>query len=333
MISLFNPRVFIAAVTLLVFQPVQGAENPQEPLRLLHIGNSFSMDATRMLTHVAESGGKKIEIYGAVMSGCSLKRHAEWLRQAKAGEKKGSAYMSSEVLGADLHKKGKVSLPEALAAKPWDVVTIQQVSVQSSSYETYEPYASEIIATVRETAPSATLHIHQTWAYRPDFWSNQAAPAMHFNQMHFGAAAAYERLGKDYQITRFLPSGLAVYMANESERWKYQRDPKFSYENPVEGTLPLENGLYVGGRWLVDRKSGKPAFRSDTIHLGPAGQYLAACVWYEILFDESCLKVKYVPERLTPDQAADLRQLAHKAVEAYRAGGLTGGMPNPTESK
>ena len=51
-------------------------------------------------------------------------------------------------------------------------------------------------------------------------------------------------------------------------------------------------------------------------HANLAGEYLGACVWYEILFGESAVGNSYVPKGLDTEYARFLQETAHKAVQA-----------------
>jgi hypothetical protein len=50
----------------------------------------------------------------------------------------------------------------------WDYVTIQQASIKSHDFSTYQPHAGFLRDLITKHAPQAKLLIHQTWAYRVD---------------------------------------------------------------------------------------------------------------------------------------------------------------------
>jgi hypothetical protein len=52
----------------------------------------------------------------------------------------------------------------------------------------------------------------------------------------------------------------------------------------------------------------------DGHHANLAGEYLGACVWYEVLFNESSVGNKFIPKGLEPEYARFLQETAHKAV-------------------
>lgn len=301
-------------------QPLQQGEPVRQSIELMHIGNSFSMDATRYLPYLARHGGKELMIYGAQLGGATLEQHAKNLKAAQEGLAEGNAYNVWQSLGLPREQK-KTSLLEALAAHEWDFVTIQQRSLLSYRPESYEPYASELIESIRENAPQATILIHQTWAYRPDhpLFSRGIFDA---NEMHRLITAAYKELGERHGLG-ILPAGNAVHRASQLPQWQHRRDPNFNYDSPAEEVNPEEGGLYEPYKWRTNsRTGGKPGFYLDGFHLNTAGDYLAACVWYEILYNDSVLKVNYKPRELTQEQAAQLRQIAHDVVADYHSNGL-----------
>ena len=128
-------------------------------LRILAVGNSFSDDATALLSSIAEADGIKLTAVNLYVGGCSLEQHIGFLHD-------GSSPYIYEVDGVLTEKKA--SLPETLADGKWDVVTVQQASHFSGIPETYSPYAGELVKVVREAQPDARILFHQTWAYESD---------------------------------------------------------------------------------------------------------------------------------------------------------------------
>lgn len=315
------------AFSLAVLAPLAASANDAaagnasgQPLKVLHIGNSFSNDATTYLPELAKAGGKDLLVAGATIGGCTLERHARHLAEAKAGDPKGSAYTTNYARHKALNLKtgrGTFTLPEALEAQEWNVVTIQQASPMSFRPESYEPHAEQLITEIREKAPNATILIHQTWPYRPDH-PLLARENMTPDIMYERIVDAYTQFGKRYNLG-FLPSGNAVHTATKTDEWAYAPDPNFDYKNPPENTKPDEKGLYPGYSWRT--RDGKRSFALDAIHMNAAGDYLTGCVWYEILFNDSVLDVDFVPKELTSEQAAQLRRIAHDTVAAYKAKG------------
>lgn len=130
-----------------------------KPLRILAIGNSFSMNAMRHLHQIASADGADITAVNLYIGGCSLERHMNNVR-ADARE---YDYQKNGVSTGE-----KKSIREGLLDGPWDYVTMQQVSSLSGVPESYYPYLTELSAYVRALAPDAQQLIHETWAYEKD---------------------------------------------------------------------------------------------------------------------------------------------------------------------
>lgn len=132
-------------------------------MKILSIGNSFSQDAHNMLHTLAKANGVDIETVNLYIGGCKLVTHWENV------ENNAALY--------DLERNGdagerKISIKEALLLENWDVVTLQQASAQSQSFDTYTPYLENLAAYVRELCPKAKIWFHQTWAYENDYFKD-----------------------------------------------------------------------------------------------------------------------------------------------------------------
>jgi hypothetical protein len=57
----------------------------------------------------------------------------------------------------------------------------------------------------------------------------------------------------------------------------------------------------------------------DGHHANLAGEYLGACVWLEVLFQQSAVGNAFVPKGLDPAYARFLQETAHRAVAAQGA--------------
>ncbi|HSI07686.1 MAG TPA: DUF4886 domain-containing protein [Rariglobus sp.] len=324
--SSLRPRTRIAGsvsvllLTLAVFTPSPGHAAPaaaeRTSVKVLTIGNSFADYATTFLPDLARAGGKTLVIAKANPGGCSLERHARYLAQAEAGDPAGRAYTAfvDPVTG----KTRAVTLPEALAAAPWDIVTLQQWSQQSYRPETYHPHVDQLIAAIHRYAPRAEILIHETWSYREDHPAFQKQDGFTPDKMYAGLRAAYRQLAGETGF-RIIPSGDAFQLARQTSRWTFAVDRNFDFKNPPAGQLPDQRtSLNAGWQWTKD-KAGKPALTLDAIHLNTAGRYLGAAVWYQVLFNASTVPAGFTPPDLSAEDAAGLREHAAAAVRDQRS--------------
>lgn len=290
----------------------------RDALKLLTIGNSFSDYPLSELTELAKAGGKTLVLGRANIGGTSLQRHAGWLEAALAdpADSRGRPYKNSRVF--NLPGRDSVSLPEALAAQAWDIVTIQQVSGDSYKPETYHPALDQLIAAIRQYAPQAEIVLQETWVYRADHPAFQGGDGFNQERMYAGIRETYRQLA-DQGGFRLIPSGDAMELARKSPRWTFVPDRNFDFKNPHAGQLPRESGsLWAGWSWFTP-KSGRVQLILDGKHPSAAGKYLCGAVWYQTLFNAETVPVAYVPRGLTAEESADLRVYAAQAVQAERS--------------
>jgi hypothetical protein len=312
-----NLRTLAFAIALLaagVSCPVLAQEAevppPRETVKLLTIGNSFARDALQYLPDFARAGGKIVQVFSANPSGYTLKAHASSVDafENDPADPRGRPYKNHA------HPKtGEMkdfSLKEALEADDWDYVTIQQLSGLSFKPESYEPHAGRLIAYIREHSPGSEILIHQTWAWRED--APEYRDGFTIEEMHAGTVAAYGQLAERYRL-RVIPVGEAFHAARQSPLWKFQfPDPDYDYERPPAGKLPTQPGSLSRG-WFQNKSGGLVL---DPKHSNNAGKYLAGAVFYEVLFNEPVPDEAGGFVRGTPEQAADLRRIAHETVRA-----------------
>jgi len=288
---------------------VSSALGEAKTVRILTIGNSFSRNATNHLDDLAAAGGHTLIHTPLVIGGASFQVHAD---KAKTEGK------------ARLYTNGR-DLVANLTAEKWDYVTIQQASIKSHDFATYQPYAGILRDYITKHAPQAKLLIHQTWAYRKDdprFTKPSDKPGEPKTQeeMYRGLTAAYDKIAAELGGI-VIPVGDALFMADTDATWGYQTDTSFDPKTAKQPALPNQkHSLHVGWRWAKSKDGKKTTLGMDGHHANIAGEYLGACVWYEVLFDESAIGNSYIPKGFDAAYARFLQETAHKAVQA-RSGG------------
>src|SRR5690625_5239518 len=130
-------------------------------MKVLMIGNSFSVDATTYLFDIAKSAGVNVVIGNVYASGTGLEGHWNKIQNSEGV----NAYEKYTL------EEGQTSEPDALLVdsvldEDWDVITYQQNSVNSGLYSTFQPYLNDLHHFVKSKAPSKTKYgFHLTWAY------------------------------------------------------------------------------------------------------------------------------------------------------------------------
>lgn len=184
-------------------------------IKILSIGNSFSQDVTRYLYGIARADGVKMKVVNLYIGGCSLSKHYRYMLS------EGKEY-SYEING--MSSGLWVSMKEALLSDEWDYVTIQQQSLQSADFETFEPYLHEIAAYVRKMAPKAKLYLHQTWSYEPNSQKLSDSPFETHEQMFLPIRESYRQAFCAIDADGVLPSGEAIFLANQQQKARPYRD-------------------------------------------------------------------------------------------------------------
>lgn len=249
-----------------------------EPLRVLAIGNSFSVDAAEQYLHsVADGAGQSIVIGNLYIGGCSLDRHFDNITNDKPD-------YSYRKIGADgrADTVPDCTLRQGLLDEPWDVITFQQASHFSGQYETYS-HLPELISMVRDIVGEHPRFLwHMTWAYSTDSehsgFKNYGTDQL---QMYEAIVdVAKQIMNENKELTGIIPCGTAIQDARTSE-------------------------IRAAGRELT----------RDGYHLDRRlGRYIASCTWFGVLFDDPTITTTFIPARVTDTEARLAREAARAAI-------------------
>lgn len=303
-----SSRLVILTSVLALMVLASPAAEPKT-VRLLTIGNSFSANATRYLKDLAKAGGHTLIHQPLVLPGASFQDQVTKLKKHEANPRD----------KAGLYANG-LSLKQALTTEKWDYVTVQQASIKSADFRTYQPHAGWLKDYVIKHAPQAKLLIHQTWAYRvddPRFTkpSGKEGEPKTQEQMHRGLTSAYNQIAAELG-GRIIPVGDAFHAADTDATWGYKPDTRFDFKTAKSPALPDQrNSLHIGWKWNK-QKSGRLTLGMDGHHANSAGEYLGGCVWYEVLLGQSAVGNRFVPKGMAPAYARFLQETAHRAVQS-----------------
>lgn len=262
----------------------QSARALTHPLKVLCIGNSFSVDAVEQeLLPLANACGVDLTVYNLYIGGCSLERHAMNMRGDSAlyscrlmrRTHDGNA-LSFERLVTD-----SVSIAAVMSQEKWDVITMQQASHYSGQWSTYEPWLTELIDSVRQHICCHTrLYWYMTWAYQQDATHPAFMPNYNADQayMYDEICGCNRQVLKSGRFDSFIPGGAAIQAARAT-------------------------------------RLGDTLCR-DGYHLSyTCGRYLMACLWLEVLTGHSAIGCDYMPEGMNDEQRRITQQVAHYAAQ------------------
>ena len=257
-------------------------------LKILMIGNSACYYYVEELYGIAHAAGIEMKIGNVYYSGCRLEQHWNWWKLRENHYR----YFETDGRGRRL-ALDKTGLIPCLERDNWDAISLQEAfSPQKAAdrdlcFDQCEPYMKQLDAFLRETFPQSRMLWHQTWSYEVGYAQANGVIDSKDAQLaqHNTVRDVALHLCKTYDLER-VPVG---------DAWQIARD------NPVIGdTLCHKNGTV--GDYLHDGDTG-------------GGQYLNACVWFEVLTGGSCIGNTWRPPyALSEEKIAALQEAAHLAV-------------------
>ena len=300
-------RHFFCFVFLFIGLAVASAQGPLEnyplpsnpdTLRILAVGNSFSDDGTEYLPGLLESAGiRNVIVARLYIGGCSLERHCDEY----------SKCLSDYIYYKSTHNRWETvsrnaTLLDGLKDEPWDIITIQETSGHSGTYETYKEWIPQLVSIIRKEAlnPHATIAWHETWAYAAN--SDHGMFKLYDRDqmtMYNAIVDCVKRASEEFSIPVVIPSGDAVQIA---------RGTRLNNQGEVPATCKV---------YQLTR---------DGYHLTRQhGRYIAACTWFEALirpvFGNSVYDNGYLLRdteySITPKDARLCQKCAVQAVKAW----------------
>ena len=250
--------------------------NETKTLKVLAIGNSFSVDAMEYLWDICDSAGyNDVTLGNLYIGGCSLDTH--WSNM----QSNASAY---DYYFNDLGfwNKSQRSIRYALESQDWDIITIQQVSQDSGRPETFKNLQNILdYINQHKKNPDAKIYWHMTWAYQTgSTHSGFANYSKDQIKMYNAITSAAQNILKDYSdIDGIIPSGTAIQNLRTS---------------------------YIGDKLTRD---GYHLSYST-------GRYTAALTWFRTITGESLENVTWYPTGTNAVKPADLDTIREAAANA-----------------
>ena len=183
----------------------------RKPLKVLGIGNSYTVCLMRELPHIAADMDAPLDLMVANIGGCTMEKHVR-LMDADPGSRKW--YCTCSYTGGDAPKirnGSHAALRDALLADDWDVVTIQQASHESWRPESYRPWGDNLVGRIRALCPKAEILVQETWSDHPGC-NRLVKWNMSSEEMYARLHAAYADFARPYGL-RVIPTGTAVEKA------------------------------------------------------------------------------------------------------------------------
>ena len=212
---------FLSIVSIILSLPIT-AENAvlkKAELRVLDIGNSYTIDATSLLPLVAKASKSDLSticLYRCVRGSASFK---SWVDIYNNNDTT-STYSISKVLG-DLSAnvqtgKGEAGDGElfrkALTNETWDLIIIHQYSLYAPYYSKWNNnngagYLDELISIIKKHQPNAELGFHLVHSYWSEYSRNTEKSSFDRWQL---IANSTKSFCEDYGVDFVIPYGTAI---------------------------------------------------------------------------------------------------------------------------
>lgn len=263
---------------------------------ILFIGNSNCSKFTDELVELAKAAGIELVVANLYISGCSVEKHVYQMEY-------GLPYTQYTVRenGQVIITEETTSMQDAVNERQWDAISLQQhydplnaANINIAKHQTNK-YAKTIYDYLKKQQPQALLFWQQMWAFQLGFPGKEDATE----------DKRIETVEKQQAIHEVIRLN-ARQVCHENQ----------AYRVPVGDAWQLARADARIGHTLSNIDTlGK----TDYIHDGEVGggQYLNACVWFEMLMQQSCIGNTFRPAySLSEEKVILLQQYAHQAVAA-----------------
>ena len=249
-------------------------------LKILAIGNSFSVDAMRnYLYDVLKSADYDQVILGNLyVGGCSIDTHWNYISSNSGSYE----YHKNDDNGKWVTTYGAKAM-DALQDENWDIITVQQVSSNSGMPETFGNLQN-LVNWVNQykTNPSAKVLWHMTWAYQQDS-THEAFPNYGRDQL-----TMYNAIVNTVQNTVLNVEG-------------------------IDGVIPAGTAIQN-----LRQTSIGDTLTADGYHLNDQhGDYTASLTWYAAITGESLDLVDYAPASVANDVFNIKRAVGRAIINPY----------------
>ena len=134
-------------------------------IKILAIGNSYTENSMLYLSDMLRQLGVtgNITLVNAFISGGTLKDHAEHARANQSTKLQRRTFLAG---GGQTSATG-ITLLQMIQQEAWDVITLQQASMESGASSTYNADLDYLIDYVRKNATNKNFKLgwHMTWAW------------------------------------------------------------------------------------------------------------------------------------------------------------------------
>ena len=132
----------------------------QVPVKILAIGNSWTENATDDLGRIFDNLGYKVLLTRTYLGDGSLMDYSKNLSTSDS-----ILVFSVWDNGKWVKDDEKICLKDIMLKNEWDIITLQQNSRNSCTYNTYQPYLNKLLNYIYSLDIIPVVYYHVTWSY------------------------------------------------------------------------------------------------------------------------------------------------------------------------
>ena len=284
-------------------------EDPEgdDSMNVLFVSNSTCVYfPDELVGLLAAAGYKNVNLCGVYYNACSIKQHYEWLQSKTANYR-----FDINTLEGRKSIDG-YDLIAALNYCNWDYIGFDNNSYSFSSGDVQtalanaEPYFGQLLEYIRGQYPLSKYVWHE-------MWSNEVGYSLAYKMTSIEQRTQIYNTQK--QVAKILAERYSLGIVPTGAAWEKVRDNEL-ITTPIAG-IPMD-------RFTLCTRVQSNALKDDFVHDGDmgGGQYLNACVWFEVLTGKSCVGNTFRPQyefagidcSLSEEKIALLQNAAHEAV-------------------
>ena len=192
--------------------PGDTEKNDSKPMKILIIGNSYSVDTFTHLHDICKSAGVNVVVGVAHDSGGSL---SDAMTKIRNNTTIHSYYKWTNQTG--YVRVASPLIDYAIADESWDIVLFQQMSFASLDYSTFQPHLNDLKAHVKANVsnPNVRFGINAIWSRATTSSSvgDEATQIEQFNTI----TENYKRAMSDSDLEILIPTGTAIQNGRANE--------------------------------------------------------------------------------------------------------------------
>lgn len=180
-----------------------------DTLRILAIGNSFTVDGTDYVQYLVGKSGidkKRFCIYTLTEGGTTL---SHWVKYFKEGKE-----FKAKRLTGDIIMPVDYGSPKDIIAQNWDVIVLQQLSNYSDDLDKIEPDLREMKDAITSVClnPNLAFAWQMTWSY----WNKYSTSHPRGEHGWRDIENTVEKIVENTGINHIIPTGTAIQNARSS---------------------------------------------------------------------------------------------------------------------